>query len=294
MKNQILILSTILLFGCSTDVVKDKKKKDETTTSDTKEYTKKTNKVIDALHADKLEVESTKNFDNGLVISWLKHGKGAKIKKGDVINIDYKVTLDNGKIIDGNHFRKMEFFSFVVGFQMQTKGWDIALEEMRVGDFARIKIPSQLARGEKGIRKEGEKEWFLPPNSMNYLTIRILGKQKPTREIDGTRVFVYEENKVNKVKFNASNSVIFHYMISSESTPNYSNSYSTNTPYKLLMTDKGSIPGLKKALINAKKADRMFVIVPASEAYGVKGLEGSVLPNEDLFYSLLVMDVVPK
>lgn len=292
MKNQIFLLGILFIFSCSTDVVKAKKQKDEVVVS--KGNHKKKNQKIDALHADVLEVQSTKKFDNGLMISWLKHGKGEKIKKGDVINIDYKVTLDNGKIIDGNHLRKMDFFSFVVGFQMQTKGWDLALQEMKVGDFVRVKIPAELARGEKGIRKEGEKEWFLPPNSMNYLTIRVLAKQKPTREIDGVKVWVYEENKMNKVKFNESNSVVFHYMISSESNPNYSNSYSTNTPYQLIMTDKGIIPGLKKALINAKKADRMFVTIPASEAYGAKGLQGTVLPNEDLFYSLLVMDVLPK
>ena len=60
------------------------------------------------------------------------------------------------------------------------------------------------------------------------------------------------------------------------------------------MTDNGIIPGLKKALINAKKGDRMLVVVPSSEAYGAKGSEGFVKPNEDLMYNILVMDVVDK
>jgi FKBP-type peptidyl-prolyl cis-trans isomerase len=83
-------------------------------------------------------------------------------------------------------------------------------------------------------------------------------------------------------------------MISSESNPMYYNSYRTNSPYKLYSTDKGIIPGLKKALINAKKGDRMFAVIPSSEAYGTKGSQGSVKPNEDLFYNILVMDVVEK
>lgn len=292
MKYSFLIAGVLLLFSCSTDVVKNRKSKDEPDISNIGHAKK--SKEVTALNSDDLKIASTKKYDNGLMISWLKHGKGDKIKKGDVLNIDFKVTLDNGKIIDGNHLRKMEFFAFVVGFQMQTAGWDFALQEMKVGDFARVKIPAKLGRGEKGIRKEGEKGWFVPPNSVNYLTIRVLEKRKPTRVIDGTKVYVYEENKSNKIKFNESNSVVFHYIISSESKPFYSNSYSTNSPYRLLMTDKGIIPGLKKALINAKKADRMFVVVPASEAYGTKGLVGSVGPNEDIFYNLLVMDVVPK
>ena len=83
-------------------------------------------------------------------------------------------------------------------------------------------------------------------------------------------------------------------MISSESNPIYYNSYSSNSPYTLVLSDKGIIPGLKKALINAKKADRMYIVVPSVEAYGSKGSEGFVKPNEDLFYNVLVMDVVKK
>ena len=55
---------------------------------------------------------------------------------------------------------------FMVGFNMQTKGWDIALRQLKVGDFAEIIIPSELARGSKGI------EGLIPPNADNILKIR--------------------------------------------------------------------------------------------------------------------------
>ena len=281
-----------LIFSCSTEGVS--KVKNENDIKIKSEFKKVADKKGTALNSDDIEINSTKSFDNGIIISWLKHGKGEKISKGDVILIDYKVTLKNGVVIDGNHLWKKETFPFVVGYQMQTKGWDFAIRNMKIGDFARVLIPANLARGEKGIKKEGEKGWFVPPNSINFLTIHIVKKQKPTRKIDGTKVWLFEENKSNKVKYNGSNAVIFHSMISSESNPMYYNSYRTNSPYKLYSTDKGIIPGLKKALINAKKGDRMFAVIPSSEAYGTKGSQGSVKPNEDLFYNILVMDVVEK
>ena len=80
-------------------------------------------------------------------------------------------------------------------------------------------------------------------------------------------------------------------MASSPSSPLYYNSYRTNTPFKLKLEDNGIVPGLKKALINAKKGDRMFVLVPSGQAYGVKGYLDIVKPNEDLFFNVLVMDV---
>ena len=293
MKKIILFVSVFcLLISCSTEGVKKPKKQDDLSIKS--EFKKSKKQVKTALNSDEDDVNSTKEFDNGIVISWIKQGKGEKVSKGDVILIDYKVTLENGVIVDGNHLWKKESFPFVVGYQMQTKGWDFAIKNMKVGDFARVLIPADLARGEKGIKKEGEKGWFVPPNSVNYLTIHIIKKQKPTRIVDGSKVWLFEENKSNKLKFNTSNAILFHSMISSESNPMYYNSYRTNSPYKLFMTDKGIIPGLKKSLINAKKGDRMFVVVPSSEAYGQKGSQGFVKPNEDLFYNILVMDVVEK
>lgn len=294
MKNKLVLIGVAgLLFSCSTEGVAKKKNDDVSLKPTRTEASKKSGKLT-ALNSDELEVKTTEIYDNGIAISWLKKGEGELIKKGDVIDIDYKVTLQDGKVIDGNHLRSMEFFTFMVGYRMQTEGWDYALEKLKVGDFVRIKIPAALARGEAGIKMKGEKGWFVPPNSVNYLSLRILKKRKPTRVVDGTKVWTIQENVTNKLKFNTSNAVVFHCMISTESSPIYYDSYRKNTPHTLLMTDKGYIPGLKKALINAKKADRMYITVPSGEAYGSEGLEGSVKPNEDLFYSVLVLDVVPK
>ena len=277
--------------SCTTNVVKDNEKKNVARDTDNKKNNS-TGKT--ALNSDHLVINSSKSYDNGIDISWLTHGKGEKVKKGDVILIDYKVTLADGKIIDGNHLIRKSSFPFLVGYQMQTKGWDFALEQLKIGDFVRVKIPSDLARGVKGIKKEGSKEWFVPPNSVNYLSIRVIKKQIPTRVIDGVKVWVFEENQENKIKFGEKSAIVFHCMISSQSNPIYYTSYSSNSPYTLLLSDKGIIPGLKKALINAKKADRMYILIPAVEAYGSKGSEGFVKPNEDLFYNVLVMDVVKK
>ena len=288
----ILIMSIFCsTISCTTNVIKGTAKQKVLKGADNK----KNNSIgKTALNSDNLVINSSKNYENGIDISWLSHGTGEKVKKGDVILIDYKVTLADGKIIDGNHLIRKASFPFLVGYQMQTKGWDFALQQLKIGDFARVKIPSELARGVKGIKKEGSKEWFVPPNSVNYLSIRVIKKQVPTRVIDGVKVWVFEENQENKIKFGEKSAIVFHCMISSESNPIYYNSYSSNSPYTLLLSDKGIIPGLKKALINAKKADRMYILIPAVEAYGSKGSEGFVKPNEDLFYNVLVMDVVKK
>ena len=224
-------------------------------------------------------------MDNGMKMHWISRGSGEEIKIGDCIDIDYKVYLEDGKLIEGNHKLNLPSFPFIVGFQMQTKGWDIAMKNMRVGDEVEVFVPSKLARGEKGI------EGMIPPNSNNILYIKAIKKRKPTREIDGNKIYVFEENTKNKVKFNRENNIEFYSITSSESSPRYFNSFRENQPFKMKMKDAGPIPGLKKSLNNAKKADRMYVVVPPSEAYGSKGYVDYVKPNEHLLFNIFVNDV---
>ena len=275
---QLLVLTSLafIAFSCSTEAVK--KEKPQVKVPEKKDYSlDKDHKVVD-----------TKLFDNGLMIEWFEKGEGQKVKNGDLILIDYKVRLKNGDIVDGNHLINKEVFPFMVGFNLQTPGWDLALAEMSVGDFARVKIPSHLARGEKGI------EGLIPPNADNFLTIRIIEIEKPNRVVDGNRVYLIEENTKNKEKFGEGKEIVFHAMVSTPTNPLYVNTFRTNQPFTFKLGDQGLVPGLRKALINAKTSDRMYVVVPAQEAYGDKGYLNIVKPGEDLFYNIFVMDVAKK
>lgn len=291
MKYYFLLLISVL-FSCNNSGV-NKSPDLKAEISEVKQKTVKDD-VETPINTENQSVDSNKVFDNGIVISWIEKGQGEKINDEDVVLIDFKVTLDDGKVVDGNHLWEKEYFPFIVGYQMQTKGWDFALRQLKVGDVANIKIPAKLARGEQGIKKEGEKGWFIPPNSDNYLTIKVIDNMKPTREVDGNKVWLFEESKKSKLLFAEDNAVQFHCMISTKSNPFYYNSYREKDPYTLYMSDRGIVPGLKKALINAKRGDRMLVLIPSSEAYGSKGLEGMVKPGENLLYNILVTDVTGK
>lgn len=280
MKKLIVAIFSLSLVLASCDTSGVKKEKVDSTDKPEKEQSHERSD-LDQEHA----VSDEKKMDNGIIIRWFEHGSGEKVKDGELIEIDYKVLLKDRTVVDGNHLLKMESMPFMVGFNMQTKGWDIALRELKVGDFAEIIIPSDLARGSKGI------EGLIPPNADNILKIKILKKKTPTRSVDGNKVWVFEENINNKLKFDEGKEIEFHCMTSTPTNAFYVNTYRMNEPFKMRLEDSGLVPGLKKALINAKKSDRMFVLVPASEAYGAKGYLDIVKPNEALFYNILVMDV---
>lgn len=270
------LVSIALFYSCKPEGVK-KGATDENTSTVTKK--------VDSLEL-KLDVVDQLKLENGIEISWLEQTSGDEINDGDVVLIDYKVRLIDSSIIDGNHLLKKPYLPYIVGFGFQPEGWDIALKKLKVGDFARIKIPAKLARGNKEIKN------LVPKDADNYLTIRILSKKEPTRTVDGTKIWVLEENKNQKQHFNDKNTVEFYTTASSPSHPFYFNSYATNQPFRMKMEDQGIIPGLKKALINAKKGDRLFILIPPQEAYGTKGYLDIVKPNESIFYNLLVTDII--
>lgn len=240
--------------------------------------------ILDATH----RVIANKKMNNGIQINWFQKGKGKHLEEGDLVMIDFKVKLNTGKVVDGNHFLHKKSMPFLVGFGLQTKGWDLAMRELHVGDFVQIHLPSELARGKKGI-----KGW-IPPNADNDIYMRILSEVKPTRVVGRTHVWILEENKRNKLKFNSNTHIVFHGIASSPSKAMYANTFRTNNPITFKYGDFGLVPGLANALKNSKKSDRMFVLVPADEAYGKKGYLDCVKPNEAVFYNIFVMDVIKK
>lgn len=268
---EILFLG-LLLYSCDTEGVKKNQKND---------VEKEVPENLDGDH----KVLAEKKLTEGISIQWYGIGEGEKINDEDLVMIDYKVKLKDGTVVDGNHLLKKEALPYLVGFGLQP-GWDIAFRELKVGDFVRIIVPSKLSRDKKGV------EGLIPPNADNLLYVRVLRKENPDRVVEGTKVWLLEENVNNKLKFNEKTQITFHGMASSPSNPLYVNTFRSNQPFSYKLSDHGLVPGLRKALINAKKSDRMYIVVPASEAYGSSGYLDFVKPGESLFYNVLIMDVV--
>jgi FKBP-type peptidyl-prolyl cis-trans isomerase len=277
-----LVGTLFFLFACNVEGVKKEKDQRDNLTeikSDLKQV-QSTNKTL--LPS---KIEDQKTFSNGLKISWFKHGEGEFIKNEEVVQINYQVFLENGTLVDGNELLSKSSLPFLVGYEMQTKGWDLALTSLRVGDFVEIFLPSKLARGKKGIKG------LIPPNANNIIRLKVIEKRKPTKIIDGVKVWLLEENKDETKLANEKSEVEFHYMVGTKSNPKYDISYRRNIPYKMKFDDKGIISGLKKALKNAKRSDKLWVVVPPKEAYGSTGLLDLVKPNENVFYDIFVLEV---
>lgn len=284
----VILLSSCEIEGVSNNNQKESKSIDTIKSSRESDLSKTDSSKIrsqEVIEEDTLDVLT---MDNGIKITWYKKGEGDLLKKSDLINIDYRNKLEDGTVYDGNHMIKKKYIPYLVGWNQQTPGWEIALKKLRVGDDVDIFIPAELARGKKGI------EGLVPPNANNILSLRVLSKPKPTKEVDGIKIWCVDQltNPGDSIDFE--DKVLIDYWASSESTPRYDNSYKRREPFELIMGDGNIVPGLYKALHFAREGDKLMILIPSREAYGKKGLTNIIKPNEDIFYDIIVREVIKK
>nr|XP_039260369.1 peptidyl-prolyl cis-trans isomerase FKBP2-like [Styela clava] len=72
-----------------------------------------------------------------------------KAKKGDVLDMHYTGTLEDGTKFDSSVDRDQPF-TFTLGVGQVIKGWDQGLLGMCEGEKRKLKIPSDLGYGDRG------------------------------------------------------------------------------------------------------------------------------------------------
>jgi len=227
---------------------------------------------------------------NGLNIKWVKKGKGSKLKDGDLVLINYMVTLPNGKLVDGSSKISKSDLPFLVGYNMQSKGWDEAMRKMSVGDIATVILPSELAWAEHSM---GE---TLPANSDLIIQFLIVGKVKPAITVNGSKIWRWNLFKPNKddIGFGPGKTVKFNLIVNSMKNVSLINTYTKKTLISNKFEDNFEPQSLKKALTNAKKNQGIFLLVSPQEVSQIKGIQQKFTKEESLFYNIQIVEVSEK
>ncbi len=117
----------------------------------------------------KVTGDSTKT-PTGLEYWDIKLGTGPTAEKGQSVKVNYTGWLTTGKKFDSSVDSRRPF-SFTLGAGEVIKGWDEGVAGMKVGGKRQLKIPSQLAYGEKGY------PGVIPPNATLIFDVDLLGVQ---------------------------------------------------------------------------------------------------------------------
>jgi len=105
---------------------------------------------------------------SGLQFWDMKVGTGAKALRGETVRVHYIGWLTNGKKFDSSVDKP---FSFDLGVGQVIKGWDEGVAGMRVGGKRQLRIPPDLAYGQRGAGG------VIPPNATLIFDVELVGIQ---------------------------------------------------------------------------------------------------------------------
>ncbi len=91
--------------------------------------------------------EGVESLEGGVQYKVIKSGDGGSPSAADTVKVHYTGTLITGKMFDSS-VERGEPAQFQVG--QVIKGWQLALQKMKVGDKWMLYIPPELAYGEQG------------------------------------------------------------------------------------------------------------------------------------------------
>jgi len=121
-------------------------------------------KQEDTLNAASAGFEKT---SSGLRYQIIQEGDGKKASKGDMVSVHYKGQLLDGTVFDSSYKRK-EPIDFTIGVGQVIPGWDEGIQLLKVGDKARLVIPSDLAYGSQGAGG------VIPPNAPLIFDVELV------------------------------------------------------------------------------------------------------------------------
>jgi len=105
--------------------------------------------------------------DSGLQYWDIKVGTGQEAKEGDHVKVHYTGWFTSGKKFDSSVDARQPY-SFTIGKGDVIKGWDEGVTGMKVGGKRQLRIPPELAYGEKGYKD------IIPPNSTLIFDVQLL------------------------------------------------------------------------------------------------------------------------
>lgn len=112
-------------------------------------------------------------ISNGIYFSSIKKGNGERVKKGDILKIQYKGCFLNGKQFESTYDRAQPM-EYTFGEQGQViKGLEKAISFMNEGDKTKFIIPSHLAFG-----VTGSSTGIVPPYTTVIYEIELLKLNK--------------------------------------------------------------------------------------------------------------------
>ena len=108
-------------------------------------------------------------------IEEVEAGQGSEAMPFSVVDVHYTGRLDDGKVFDSS-VERGEPFRFTLGAGQVIPGWDLGIAGMKAGGKRILKIPPELAYGQRGA---GD---VIPPNATLTFEVELIAVEPPPFE----------------------------------------------------------------------------------------------------------------
>lgn len=123
--------------------------------------------LISVLDLEPPAIPEPTEVGGSLEVLDLFEGTGDLVESGDTVTVHYLGTLTDGTVFDASWRRGMPFTT-TIGVGMVIPGWDQGIVGMREGGRRLLKIPSDLAYGERGSGAA------IPPNTPLLFVVDLI------------------------------------------------------------------------------------------------------------------------
>lgn len=232
---------------------------------------------------------------SGLQYEILQAGDGPALQKGQIAEVHYVGTLEDGTVFDSSRERG-ETYMFPVGGGGTIPGWEEGISLLHVGDQARLILPPALAYGETGAGG------VIPPNATLTFEVEIMSVSEgapdaPTKVNDAD--YTTTDSGLKYYDFvvgdgpqpAAGQTVVVHYSGWLEDGTLFDSSLNRGQPFQFALGQGAVIPGWDEGLATMQVGGKRQLVLPPELGYGEMSV-GQIPANSTLIFEVELVDVL--
>lgn len=230
--------------------------------------------------------------DSGLQYVDVKVGRGDEIKASHLAVVHYVLKLDDGSEVDSSRKSGGRPFRFHVGRGEVIKGWDEGVAGMRIGGTRKLRLPSELAYGDKGV------EGVIPGNATLWFTVEAIATVDPATLASNEKVkktssgveFVDVLDGTGRAAKKGDQVSVLYALYNDKREILDTNTRGNSRPLAFTLGEPGIITGFDEGVQGMKVGSIRKLKVPAALGYGDKG-SGPIQPGQTLWFVVELVQI---
>ncbi len=236
---------------------------------------------------------STVTTESGLKYIEIEKGTGIQPQTGDILELHYTGTLDNGTTFDSSIGG--DPFSFMFGITPIMPGFEEGISMMKEGGKSRFIIPPELGYG-------GTQVATVPANSTLNFDVELLSVQRP----DPPQKVAEAEYKITEsgLKYydfvigdgaapQIDDAIVMHNSIWRADGTSLGSTHDAGVPQTIQYYSGRLFPGWEEGLAEMQAGGKRQLVIPPQLAYGDEGYYDIIPPGTTLVMEIDLLAVIP-